>query len=196
MALQTINIGGYANDGTGDDLRTAFEKVNSNFAELGTVAGIIAGDNLGPATGNVGNVFAQRNATDPVLEFRTLTSTDDSVEITENPTTINLKNLSKIENDPAPKLGADLQLNGHNIITGPGNGDIQTTVWGLDVRQTNAVIELLFSSGNLTLEFGSIESQGNVGAPPPPSTNLDFNGLSLSGFPTAPGVPNLDFGSL
>ena len=32
--LQPINLGGYANDGTGDDLRTAFEKVNGNFSEI------------------------------------------------------------------------------------------------------------------------------------------------------------------
>ena len=31
MALQTINVGNFANDGTGDDLRTAFIKVNQNF---------------------------------------------------------------------------------------------------------------------------------------------------------------------
>jgi hypothetical protein len=34
MALQTINIGASANDGTGDPLRTAFEKVNENFEAL------------------------------------------------------------------------------------------------------------------------------------------------------------------
>jgi hypothetical protein len=34
MAIQTINLGTYANDGTGDDLRTAFEKVKANFIEL------------------------------------------------------------------------------------------------------------------------------------------------------------------
>lgn len=34
MALQTINIGQYVNDGTGDDLRTAFVKINANFEEL------------------------------------------------------------------------------------------------------------------------------------------------------------------
>ncbi len=34
MALQTINLGTYANDGTGDDLRTAFLKVNANLTEL------------------------------------------------------------------------------------------------------------------------------------------------------------------
>jgi hypothetical protein len=32
--LQKINIGNIVNDGLGDDLRTAFEKVNANFATL------------------------------------------------------------------------------------------------------------------------------------------------------------------
>ena len=34
--IQVINLGHYANDGSGDDLRTAFAKVNANFALLGT----------------------------------------------------------------------------------------------------------------------------------------------------------------
>ena len=34
MAKQTINIGATANDGTGDQLRTAFTKANDNFTEL------------------------------------------------------------------------------------------------------------------------------------------------------------------
>ena len=34
MAQQTINIGAAANDGTGDPIRSAFTKVNSNFTEL------------------------------------------------------------------------------------------------------------------------------------------------------------------
>ena len=34
MALQTINVGLLANDGTGDDLREAFIKINQNFDDL------------------------------------------------------------------------------------------------------------------------------------------------------------------
>ena len=34
MAKQTINIGTTANDGTGDQLRSAFDKINDNFTEL------------------------------------------------------------------------------------------------------------------------------------------------------------------
>ena len=36
MAQQTIGVGTVANDGTGDPLRTALQKVNSNFTELYT----------------------------------------------------------------------------------------------------------------------------------------------------------------
>ena len=36
MAQEIINIGAAANDGTGDPLRTAFDKVNNNFTQLYT----------------------------------------------------------------------------------------------------------------------------------------------------------------
>ena len=40
MAQQTINIGTVANDGTGDPLRTAFDKSNDNFTDLYAGAGV------------------------------------------------------------------------------------------------------------------------------------------------------------
>ena len=42
MAQQTINIGTTANDGTGDPIRTAFDKSNDNFTELYNGAGGVA----------------------------------------------------------------------------------------------------------------------------------------------------------
>jgi len=44
MAQQSINIGTTANDGTGDPLRTAFDKANDNFTELYSGAGGVADD--------------------------------------------------------------------------------------------------------------------------------------------------------
>ena len=44
MAIQPINLGTYANDGTGDDLRSAFQKVNANILEL---ASTVFGANVG-----------------------------------------------------------------------------------------------------------------------------------------------------
>ena len=46
MANQTINIGATANDGSGDPLRTAFDKINDNFTEVYTVSGAGTGNNL------------------------------------------------------------------------------------------------------------------------------------------------------
>lgn len=40
MAKQTINIGGAANDGSGDSLRDAGQKINSNFTELYNTTGL------------------------------------------------------------------------------------------------------------------------------------------------------------
>lgn len=51
MALQTINLGTYPNDGTGDDLRTAFQKVNANLTELYSS---IYGSYIGPTPPTTG----------------------------------------------------------------------------------------------------------------------------------------------
>mgnify|MGYP006157708143 CR=1 FL=1 len=70
MAKQIINIGTTANDGTGDPLRDAFDKVNDNFTELytddaGDVNSIIGGTSISvdQATGNVTVTNDAPNAT-------------------------------------------------------------------------------------------------------------------------------------
>ncbi len=68
MAIQTINIGNIVNDGLGDDLRTAFQKVNANFATLDSSLTITA-SNVG--TTGIG-VFKQKTNTN--LEFKNLVS--------------------------------------------------------------------------------------------------------------------------
>ena len=39
MALQSLGIGGSADDGTGDTLRAASDKINDNFSEIYTLVG-------------------------------------------------------------------------------------------------------------------------------------------------------------
>lgn len=199
MSIQTINVGGYANDSTGDDLRTAFQKVNSNFAELGSVSGLTNGVNLGSGVG----IFAQRNSTNPILEFKSITSTDNSVEITETNDTVNLKNLSILENDPMPKVTAPvfgqlgevtnpLNLNGNEII----NGNVKATVFGLDVRAGNAIIELLLASNAVQINFGTIlYPTGGTGFPGDSGIILDMNGFLVDGFAVEPSIGRYDFGT-
>ena len=53
MAKQLVNLGSVANDGTGDPLRTSFDKTNDNFNEIYTTFG--DGTTLGIGTASVGN---------------------------------------------------------------------------------------------------------------------------------------------
>jgi hypothetical protein len=87
MAQQVINIGGTANDGTGDPLRTAFTKANQNFSEL--YAKGAAGSNLDisnnkvEATNSNGNIELMPNGAGRVVIV------DDSLTIntSKTPTT-------------------------------------------------------------------------------------------------------------
>jgi len=83
MAVETINIGQIANDGTGDDIREAMIKINNNFEDLDTRFPEAAdGVNLG----TIGEgVFASATASE--LSFKklvggsnvTLTATDTAI---------------------------------------------------------------------------------------------------------------------
>jgi hypothetical protein len=116
MSILTVNLGNYANDGTGDDLRTAFEKVNSNFSEL-DLTRIISAENLGSGA----PIFLGKEGT--VLLFRSIKGGQNvEVSYTDNELTISTVNLlAKIEQDLEPKLGGDLDLNGFDI---KGSGSI------------------------------------------------------------------------
>jgi len=144
-----INLGTYANDGTGDDLRAAFKKVNDNFITLFEEASINTAVNL---PGGVG-IFAQKNTDTVNLEFKSLTSTDSSVTITQNSTTVNLQANTKLLNDPLPKLGANLDLNG-KLIT--GDGDLQATAWGYDLKLLNNLLQMVLESSTVNVDLGGI----------------------------------------
>ncbi len=89
MAIQTINIGNAVNDGLGDDLRTAFQKVNANFAELNSQQSV-TGQNLNAATG-VG-IFKQKVGTN--LQFKSLVS-DGKITINPSADTITIGTTQK-----------------------------------------------------------------------------------------------------
>lgn len=89
MALTSINVGNIANDGTGDDLREAFIKVNNNFLEVDSrlTTTAVTGLNLG-TVGEI--VFAGQD--DGILQFKrllagantTLSSNGDQVIISSS----------------------------------------------------------------------------------------------------------------
>jgi hypothetical protein len=146
MAQQTINLGIYPNDGTGDDLRTAFTKVTSNFAELYTQLAATTGQNVGSGVG----IFSAK--VNNVLTLKSITGSNGIV-VTSTANTVNIQAPSQVTSlltDVNPTLGGNLNLNGH-IVTGAG--DVRTTVWGLDLRSINNQVKALLS--NSISDFGT-----------------------------------------
>jgi hypothetical protein len=71
MAKQTVNLGSSANDGTGDPLRTAFDKINDNFDEIYSVSAVgtnvdITGNKI-TSTNTNGNLVLDTNGTGIVV---------------------------------------------------------------------------------------------------------------------------------
>jgi hypothetical protein len=109
MAIELIRIGNIANDGTGDELRVAFRKINQNFEDVD----IRLGDAVeGINTGIGSEIFRQRTGND--LEFRSLTA-GPNISIIENAASIEIS---------APGALADLPVitdSGSYILTSGGN---------------------------------------------------------------------------
>jgi len=141
MTIQSINLGLYPNDGTGDDLRTAFVKVNSNFTSIYTQLTNLNGQNLGLGAGIFLNDVAG------VMSFKSITGSN-GITVTSTGTTVNVAapnpQLSVVSQDVNPSLGGNLNLNGYNIY---GSGDVRTTVWGLDIRVLSNQLQTILTTG-------------------------------------------------
>ena len=133
MAIQIINIGTYANDGTGDDLRTAFEKVNANFAELNLTRGQ---NNTASNVGTGAGVYKEKIGVD--LRLRSLkagsgiTISTPTVNDTEITITNNRNNFGTIAADTGSIVASSgtataTILGGAGITTSVVNGNLVVT---------------------------------------------------------------------
>jgi len=124
MTQEIINIGAEPNDGEGDPLRTAFEKVNNNFTQLYST-GFFTSEAY-----STGNTAGQVIFTAPVESFTQgifqVNSNDTSSTDTENI----MLNVSVI-ND-----GSGLKWNGHNTLF---NGNVLTR-YNMDIIDSNVCI--------------------------------------------------------
>ena len=143
MAVQLINIGNIANDGTGDDLRQAFVKVNNNFTELDArVVPQNNAANLGTGTG----VFYTKEGT--TLNFRSLIA-GDNMSLTSDGTSITITNngIITVRTD-----GNTLSLSGAGRAFGINGGqNIDTSLTGSNVTVAIDATDLIFQDKNPSL---------------------------------------------
>lgn len=159
MAIQTINIGTIANDGTGDDLREAFVKVNNNFSELNNKSPEqTTAANLGSAGQGI---FAQLSGTE--LQFKkivagsAITLASDANTVTINSTATGL---------PSIQVFAD----NNNVTIDSGNNNL--TLAGGNLVTTN------LSGNTITI---AAETSLITDTNPRLSQNLDGNGNKIYG---------------
>jgi hypothetical protein len=90
MSITTINIGNNANDGLGDNLRTAFEKVNANFTELSVVANAITTVSItAPANPSGYSIFT--GLENSALKFKDLAA-GRNISFNETPNSVIISN--------------------------------------------------------------------------------------------------------
>lgn len=128
MAKQIINIGSAANDGSGDPLRSAFDKINDNFTEVYTELGgtslsniSITGNTIGTDDTN-GNIILSPNGTGDVV-----IATAKSLQLTDHTDNAILKT-DATGNLTASALTEDgTILTYGDIVVNPTTSTIQTT---------------------------------------------------------------------
>jgi hypothetical protein len=169
MAIQTINIGQNVNDGTGDDLRTAFDKVNDNFTFLEGLGGETnTASNLGNITDGEA-IFAGKVLQD--LTFKrikssntnNLTVTSDGESIILNPINPDQNAFGRVQDDS----GDTITAGSPNSVFGiKGGSNVTTDIVGTDL-QISASLNLVQDitpelGGPLTLNSFDIVGSGNI----------------------------------
>lgn len=119
MAKKTIFIGNQSNDGTGDSIRDAFDKVNQNFNELYSINNAGSGlffTNLDDTPRSLipGSLIVS-SAANTVTQKVLIASTGISIVSTSTGITISNTN-SSLFTDPEPKLSANLNGNSFQAI--------------------------------------------------------------------------------
>jgi hypothetical protein len=151
MARQNINIGSSANDGTGDPLRTAFDKINDNFVELygsdndlNTLDANLDVNNFAITTGVTnGNITVTPNGTGNInLGSITINgsqvSSNDSTQIT---LADNIQTTGTLDVDGATALGSTLTV-ATSLALATG-----ATVTGIDNGSLGSSATLLATQG-------------------------------------------------
>jgi hypothetical protein len=121
MTISTINVGNAANDGTGDDLREAFIKINQNFQLLDGIAEQV-GSNLGSSGAEV-----YSNTANNTLYFRRLVA-GNNIQLTQLDNTI-------VFDNTMPESRFTIVTNSGSMISGAG---INYNILGADAITVSA----------------------------------------------------------
>ena len=177
MAQQIIDIGVQGNDGTGDSIRTSFNKVNQNFTEIYAVfggGGTIPFTKLSDAPSSyTANQVIMAATTGGVLTARDIVGVDGiTIDATSDPTKLKIKNTSLgLATEQTPTLSAPLDAGGFIIgnIADPTQASLNT--YNINYSTSPTTLSKLavnkgYVDSNYVSGVATKDSNGNV---------IDFN---------------------
>ena len=159
MTQEIIDIGAQPNDGEGDPLRTAFQKINNNFSQLYSTGFFTS------------TAYTVGNTTQVIFETPANVFTQGTFQInSQNVDTIDSQNITlnaSILND-----GSDVRWNGHSTMF---NGDYLTQ-YNMDVVDSNVRILVTPLTDNAATLFHFISAQVTWIGVDVPGLNIQLNG--------------------
>lgn len=169
MAIQTINIGNQVNDGLGDDLRTAFQKVNANFTDLYS--------SLTPTMSNVGStgagVFKEKSGNE--FKLKRLVA-GNKMFINELTDSIVFTNNQPGAFETITTNSGIMDADNYPNISVIGGADVTTSVQG-DAVRINTVLPVSNILSNM--DFGPINGvYTNIVQFYAQSSNIDFGTIT------------------
>ena len=156
MVKQVINVGANANDGTGDDLRAAMQKINTNFTELyGTTAE--ANDLVEDGTPQLGGNLDIQNY------IITTNTTNGTISIQPNGSgSVLLKNIRITDNVISSDDSTSITINESLAVTGSANITGALTTPALITNSIQSDDSSLISINDNTRVSGDLTVQGDL----------------------------------
>ena len=178
---QLINIGSQPNDGTGDSIYVAMQKINSNFNDIYTLLGFGAGFTFlrmkeAPAGPMVPAALLQVNSTGNKFEYKTLVA-GTGMQILSTGSSIVITNTSSnLKSDRNPTLAADLQgQNAFSLVNMDNQGphadwDAVSRKWVYENFINRDGVTKYDSTSSLEFFYGGLSTiRGNVSLLPLPT---------------------------
>jgi hypothetical protein len=161
MTQEIINIGAVPNDGEGDPLRIAFQKINNNFTQLYNSAFLTS------------NSITVGNSTQVIYSTPLDTFTQGVFQVnsqnTDNLDSQNITLNASILND-----GSGLKWNGHNTLF---NGNY-VTQYDMGIVDSNVFIAVTPITNSTATVFHFISAQTTWIGPDAPGLNIQLDGYT------------------
>jgi len=185
MAKQSVNLGSSANDGTGDPLRTAFDKINDNFDELYLYSTATADNNI-TITGNTiatdntnGNITIDPNGTGRLIiatgaEIRVTDHVDNGIVFSDTNGDLSFSGALTFDGSTLATTGSltvnnRLRIQGNVISSMITNDDID-----IDPSGTGKINYITTQQATV----GAAGSAANVPAKPTTYFQIKVNGVN------------------